>query len=89
MHAASIDPDIEAAVLRAVTLLPGERWQFTVRLRRPHGAFNPGGFDLEGWLFERNLRAGGYVREKPEPRPGTTSMIRCVSCQYSNCWRPM
>ena len=49
-------------------VLPGERWQFTVRLRRPHGAFNPGGFDLEGWLFERNLRAVGYVREVPAPR---------------------
>jgi competence protein ComEC len=49
-------------------VLPGERWAFTVRLRRPHGTFNPGGFDLEGWLFERNLRAGGYVREQPAPR---------------------
>ena len=47
---------------------PGERWRFTVRLRRPHGAFNPGGFDLEGWLFERDLRAGGYVRETPAPQ---------------------
>jgi competence protein ComEC len=47
---------------------PGERWAFTARLRRPHGTFNPGGFDLEGWLFERNLRAGGYVREQPSPR---------------------
>jgi len=47
---------------------PGERWAFSVRLRRPHGSFNPGGFDLEGWLFERNLRAGGYVRELPPPQ---------------------
>jgi competence protein ComEC len=47
---------------------PGERWSFTVRLRRPHGSFNPGGFDLEAWLFERNLRAGGYVREEPPPK---------------------
>jgi len=49
-------------------LAPGERWAFTARLRRPHGTFNPGGFDLEGWLFERNLRAGGYVREQSAPR---------------------
>lgn len=42
---------------------PGERWRFTVRLRRPHGALNPGGFDLEAWLLERNLRATGYVRD--------------------------
>lgn len=39
----------------------GERWRLTVRLRRPHGNVNPGGFDLEAWLLERNLRATGYV----------------------------
>ena len=41
---------------------PAERWRFTVRLRRPHGNLNPGGFDLEAWMLERNLRAAGYVR---------------------------
>jgi len=40
----------------------GERWQLTVRLRRPHGTLNPHGFDYEAWLLERNLRATGYVR---------------------------
>jgi competence protein ComEC len=41
---------------------PGERWQLTVRLRRPHGNANPHGFDYEVWLLERNIRATGYVR---------------------------
>lgn len=41
---------------------PGERWQFTVRLKRPHGGANPGGFDYEAWLLERGIRATGYVR---------------------------
>ncbi|HJV82113.1 DNA internalization-related competence protein ComEC/Rec2 [Noviherbaspirillum sp.] len=41
---------------------PGERWQLTVRLRRPHGNANPDGFDYEVWLLEQNLRATGYVR---------------------------
>ncbi|MGB0127283.1 MAG: DNA internalization-related competence protein ComEC/Rec2 [Rhodocyclaceae bacterium] len=41
---------------------PGERWRFTVRLKRPHGNANPFGFDFEGWLFERDIRATGYVR---------------------------
>ncbi|MDR2240871.1 MAG: DNA internalization-related competence protein ComEC/Rec2 [Zoogloeaceae bacterium] len=40
----------------------GERWQFTVRLKRPHGNLNPHGFDYEAWLFERGVRAAGYVR---------------------------
>ncbi len=41
---------------------PGERWAFGVRLRRPHGFVNPGGFDYEAWLLERGIRATGYVR---------------------------
>lgn len=41
---------------------PGERWQLTVRLRRPHGNANPHGFDYEVWLLEQNLRATGTVR---------------------------
>src|SRR5687767_1337677 len=36
---------------------PGERWAFTVRLRRPHGQVNPNGFDYEGWLLERGIGA--------------------------------
>lgn len=43
-------------------VLPGERWQLTVRLRRPHGNANPYGFDYEVWLLEQNLRATGAVR---------------------------
>jgi len=43
-------------------LRPGERWQFTLRLKRPHGNANPNGFDYEAWLLERNIRATGYVR---------------------------
>jgi competence protein ComEC len=40
----------------------GERWRFTVRLKRPHGFQNPGGFDYEAWLFQQGVRARGYVR---------------------------
>jgi competence protein ComEC len=40
---------------------PGERWYLTVRLKRPHGTVNPGGFDLEAWLLQQGLRATGYV----------------------------
>src|SRR3569623_1191212 len=53
----------ERPVLRA-----GERWRFTVRLKRPHGFMNPGGFDYEGWLFRPRLRATGYVRPDGEAR---------------------
>ncbi|WP_036166613.1 DNA internalization-related competence protein ComEC/Rec2 [Massilia sp. 9096] len=46
-------------------LRPGERWQLTLRLQRPHGNANPGGFDYEAWLLEQGLRATGYVRAGP------------------------
>jgi competence protein ComEC len=46
---------------------PGERWRFTVRLRRPHGHVNPHGFDYEAWLLERGIGATGYVREDAAP----------------------
>jgi competence protein ComEC len=40
----------------------GERWRFSVRLRRPHGSANPHGFDYESWLLQRAIGATGYVR---------------------------
>ena len=46
----------------------GERWRFTVRLKRPHGNLNPHGFDYEAWLFERGIRATGYVRPRSAER---------------------
>lgn len=52
---------------------PGERWRFTVRLKRPHGNANPGGFDYEAWLLERNIRATGYIR--PNPAERLTEMV--------------
>jgi competence protein ComEC len=42
----------------------GERWQFTVRLKQPHGTSNPNNFDFEAWALERDIRAIGYVYEK-------------------------
>ena len=39
----------------------GEVWQLHVRLRRPHGYSNPGGFDYEGWLFRQQIGTTGYV----------------------------
>lgn len=45
----------------------GERWQFAVRLRRPHGLINPHGFDYEAWLLERGIGATGYVVARGVP----------------------
>lgn len=47
------------------TIIPGQCWRFAVRLNRPHGFSNPGGFDYEAWLFQRGVSARGYVRDAP------------------------
>ncbi|WP_041361991.1 DNA internalization-related competence protein ComEC/Rec2 [Methylovorus sp. MP688] len=46
----------------------GERWQLTVRLKRPHGSVNPHGFDFERWALENDLQAFGYIRTRSEYR---------------------
>src|SRR5687767_4261413 len=58
----------EQSALLAGAVHPGERWLFTVRLRRPHGQVNPNGFDYEAWLLERGIGATGYVRQRGEQR---------------------
>lgn len=42
----------------------GESWRLQVRLQRPHGYQNPGGFDYEAHLFRERIRAKGYVRDE-------------------------
>ncbi len=43
----------------------GDQWDFEVRLKRPHGLMNPGGFDYETWLFQHRIRATGYIIDSP------------------------
>jgi competence protein ComEC len=58
----------ESPAMLAAAVHPGERWLFTVRLRRPHGHLNPHGFDYEAWLTERGIGATGYVRQRGAQR---------------------
>ncbi len=46
----------------------GQRWRLVVRLKRPRGFANPGGFDYAGWLLQRGIRATGYVRKSEHNR---------------------
>jgi competence protein ComEC len=58
----------DAALSEPQTALrAGQRWRFTLRLRRPHGNLNPHGFDYELNLFEQGVRATAYVRDAPRP----------------------
>jgi competence protein ComEC len=52
----------------APDLLPGSRWRLLLRLKRPRGLVNPGGFDHERYALEQRLAATGYVRESPGNR---------------------
>ncbi len=45
------------------TMEPGERWQLKLRLKRPRGFSNPGGFDYQRWLLAQGIQATGYVRK--------------------------
>ena len=47
----------------------GDHWRFAVRLKRPHGLFNPGGFDGELWLWEQGYGATGTVRTAAQVAP--------------------
>lgn len=65
------EPDVTASETRPARWMlqapppdvrAGELWEFTVRLKQPHGGRNPHGFDYELWLWEQGLRATGTVR---------------------------
>ncbi|MCX8098471.1 MAG: DNA internalization-related competence protein ComEC/Rec2 [Casimicrobiaceae bacterium] len=54
-------------------LRAGERWQWFVRLSRPHGYANGHGFDLEAWMLEHGLRASGSIEvDRPMRRLATS-----------------
>jgi competence protein ComEC len=73
------------------TLQAGQRWRFTVRLRRPHGNANPHGFDLELWLFEQGIRRRALCarrrcsRRTPAASPSTGGGSACAMPSSSAC----
>jgi competence protein ComEC len=60
-------PDIE----------PCSDWRLHLRLKRPRGGVNPGGFDFERYALEAGIIATGYVRESPDNRAGGAAPV-CV-----------
>ncbi len=60
----------------APELAAGDRWQFTVRLKKNRGLMNPGGFDYEKWLLGNQIDATGYVRAGENSRLISTSDAR-------------
>lgn len=50
----------------------GESWRLQVRLKRPHGFQNPGGFDYEAYLLRQGIRARGNVRAWQQRLPSAS-----------------
>ncbi len=44
----------------------GERWRFTLRMKRPRTTANPFGYDWEVAALERGIGAAGYVRPRAD-----------------------
>lgn len=49
-------------------LVAGSRWRLKLRLKQPHGYYNPGGFDYEAYLYREGITATGYVRDSMDNR---------------------
>ena len=43
-------------------IVPGSRWQLALKLKRPHGQQNPGGYDMEGWLWQHAIGGTASVK---------------------------
>lgn len=43
-------------------VIPGQRWKFKAKLKRPYGSLNPHNFDFERWAFHQDFGASGSVR---------------------------
>jgi len=50
-------------------ILPAQRWEWTLRMHRPHASVNPAGFDAEAWMFEQDVRAQASVRTGAHEAP--------------------
>ncbi len=61
-------PNTEEKSLARNHFRAGERWQLSVRLKRPHGTLNPHGFDFESWALAENIRANGSIKTKADAK---------------------
>ncbi|OED43124.1 DNA internalization-related competence protein ComEC/Rec2 [Endozoicomonas sp. (ex Bugula neritina AB1)] len=54
---------IRLSWFQAQELIPGETWQFIVKLKRPHGFASEGAMDYEAWIVRQGVQATGYVKQ--------------------------
>ena len=71
-------PDLRLLLLswyanEANSLVSGDRCSFIVRLRRPRGLVNSGGFDYQSWLLQQGYSAVGSVRSLKQDCASSTA----------------
>lgn len=73
------------------TVEAGQVWLAEVKLKRPRGLANPGGFDYQAWLLSQGVSASGYVhgaahRQAQQPVWANTrqSVLRSLQSQSQN-----
>lgn len=81
-------------IKNAIPLIPGQQWQLTLKLKKPHGYRNPGSVDYDAWCFEENIMAKGYVIDnalyKSEliAAPGWHHFINHIRQHLEQQWAP-
>jgi len=58
-------PNQGADFEKNLQLVPGHVHNFRMRLRRPRGFVNPGGFDYQAWMIRQGVGAQGYLLSPP------------------------
>lgn len=53
---------------RPIKINTGEHWQFRLKLKRPRGTSNPGGFDYTRYLFAKRIDATAYIKSIDEAK---------------------
>ena len=64
----------------------GQWWQLVVRLKQAHGLSNPGSFDYEKSLLQKNIQATGYVRTGGKSPPNHL-LVEGTSAWSWGYWR--
>jgi len=68
-------PNQEAVSEKDLHLVPGHMHYFRMRLKRPRGFVNPGGFDYQAWMIRQGVGAQGYLLSPPSEVLGLNKSI--------------
>ena len=66
---------------RKIVLENGQKWQMDVRLKKPSGLLNDGGFDYEQWLYQNRILATGYVRQGIQLNDSDAGSVQSILVQ--------